>query len=338
MLKKILVIILFIALIGAGGFFIYKYYGEAKDYKQQLESVQSQLSTAQAQINEIGSMGTVYQTTVDVKSGEEIVESYLTPVSVPESTISDSQRIAPEDVIGKKFRLNLKAGATMSTDLLMNDEESKSGVIYKYPREISFDALPVTLEVGDYVDIRFFIATGEEYVVLDHAIVRAINDNVVTFYITEEENILLNSMFTDLGAYNGVCTAYLYKYLEPGNSETVPFYYVSSDLAQYIRFNPNVTDVTRLENVTARKHMDEILTIISNNNNSDVANGIMQVFSTQISSQNAARQSYVTAKEEAAEAGVPLEGYDTEYDSSMTVGDEGYDVADPVEEDLEAIE
>ena len=153
MVKKIFTVVLFLAIIGAGGFFTYKYYGEAKDYKQQLDSVQAQLSTAQAQINEIGAMSYVYQTTVDVKSGDEITETDLIQVSVPESTICEEQRITPEDVIGKKFRLNMKAGATMSTDLLMTDEESEAGTIQKYPRELTFDALPVTLEVGDYVDI-----------------------------------------------------------------------------------------------------------------------------------------------------------------------------------------
>lgn len=337
MFKKILIGILFLAIVGTGGYFIYKFYGEAKDYKQQLDDTVSQLSQAQAQINEIGSMGYVYQTAVAVKSGDEITESDLVQVSVPESTISDEQRINPEDVIGKKFRLNLNAGATMSTDLLMTDEESESGVIQKYPRELTFDALPVTLEVGDYVDVRFFVASGEEYVVLDHAIVRGISNNTVTFHITEEENILINSMYTDLGAYNGVCTAYMYKYLEPGNSETVPFYPVSADLAQFIRFNPNVTDITRLENVNARNHLDELLTILSNNNNSGVASSIMNVFSTQISMQNAARQTYITDKEEAEANGVPLEGYDT---GVTTTGSGDYSVAEPVDEeiDLEAIE
>lgn len=343
MVKKILLTILFIAIIGTGGYFIYKYYGEAKDYKTQLESVQAQLSTAQAQINEIGAMDTVYQTAVNVKSGDVITETDLVPVSVPESTISEQMRIVPEDVIGKKFRLNMNAGATMTTDLLMTDEEAEAGTIQKYPRELTFDALPVTLEVGDYVDIRFFVANGEEYVVLDHAIVRGISSNTVTFWITEEENILINSMYTDLGAYQGTCTAYLYKYLEPGNSETIPFYPVASDLAQFIRFNPNVSDITRLENVTARKHLDETFTILSNNNNSGMAQSIMSVFSTQISMQNAARVQYETDKEEAAANGVPLEGYDGATDDSgvVTTGDGSYDVAEPTgdeEVDLEAIE
>ncbi len=338
MVKRILVILLFLTVIGTGGYFIYKYYGEAKDYKQQFESVQAQLSSAQAQINEIGAMTTVYQTAVDVKSGDEITETDLVPVSVPESTVNESMKIVPEDVIGKKFRLNLKAGATMSTDLLMTDEEGELGVIQKYPRELTFDALPVTLEVGDYVDIRFFVANGEEYVVLDHAIVRGISQNTVTFFITEEENILINSMYTDLGAYQGTCTAYLYKYLEPGNSETIPFYPVASDLAQFIRFNPNVTDITRLENTTARKHLDETFTILSNNNNSGMAQSIMNVFSTQISMQNAARQTYITDKEEAEAEGVPFEsGYDDGTGGgATTVGDEGYEVADPAAEGEEA--
>lgn len=335
MVKRILTVLLFLVIIGVGGFFTYKYYGEAKDYKKQLESVQAQLSTVQAQVNEIGAMSYVYQTTVDVKSGDEITETDLIQVSVPESTISDEQRITPEDVIGKKFRLNLKAGATMSTDLLMTDEESESGSIQKYPRELTFEALPVTLEVGDYVDIRFFVANGEEYVVLDHAIIRSINDNTVTFFITEEENILINSMFTDLGAYQGSCTAYLYKYLEPGNAETVPFYPVAADLAQFIRFNPNVVDITRLENTTARKHLDETLTIISNNKNASMANNIMSVFTTQISMQNTARQSYVTAKQEAEESGLE---YGAEYGGVAVSGGDDYTVAEPVDEDLEAIE
>lgn len=335
MVKKILIAILFLIVIGVGGFFTYKYYGEAKDYKTQLENVQSQLSTVQSQINQIGSMSTVYQTAVNVKSGDVITATDLVPVSVPESTINEGQRITPEDVVGKKFRLNLQAGTTMSRDLLMTDEEAEAGIIQKYPRELTFDALPVTLEVGDYVDIRFFVANGEEYVVLDHAIVRSITNNTVTFFVTEEENILINSMYTDLGGYQGICTAYLYKYLEPGNAETVPFYPISSDLAQFIRFNPNVKDITRLENVTARKHLDESLVILSNNNNNGMAQNIMSVFSSQISMQNTARQQYITDKEAAEAAGETFNGgYGT-----STVGDGDYSVAEPAEDiDWEAID
>lgn len=336
MFKRILLTIFVLAIMGTGGYFIYKYYGEAKDYKQQLESTQALLSTSQAQLAEIGAMDTIYQTAVNVKSGEEIKAEYLVPVNVPESAISPEMRIKPEDVIGKKFRLNMKAGATMTTDLLMTDEESESGTIKKFPKELTFDALPVTLEVGEYVDLRYLIASGEEYVVIDHAIVKGISNNTITIWITEEENVLLNSLYVDLGAYNQVSVAYLYEYLEPGNAETIPFYPVVPDIAEFIRFNPNLVDITRLENVTLRKHLDEVLTVLSSSNNGTMSAGIMSVVSSQLQFQNAARVQYLADKEEAEANGVPLEGYDT---GIVTTGDGSYDVAAPTEEiDTEVIE
>ena len=319
MAKKIIIILLILIIAGAGGYGTYHFYKENKANSEALAISQSSLSQAQAELNTIGQMTDVYVLSSDVLSGEEINENSFNTKSVPVSALNakmyytyseDETHQNTESLIGKKFRSKYSAGTIFTDDMLMTEEEATSGIA-AYPRVIGFNSLPVTLEVGDTVDLRLLLMNGDEYVVLDHKIVKSIVNNSVEFWISEEENAIINSMFQDLGVYNGACVAYLFKYLEPGNKQTLAFYPVSSEMESMLLFNPNIVDPTRCINQTLRAHLDQTLTILSDSINSGTSNTTMAYITTQIGFENEARSNYIQEKEqqkEAAESGEVTEG------------------------------
>ena len=339
MWKKILVIILILAIGGAGGYGTYHFYKENKMNIESLTNTQAQLSAAQSELNAIGSMTNAFVLTSDVLSGQEITENDFTTVYVPSSALngvsyydgaSAEDHMTVNSLVGRKFRSAYHAGDFITDDMLMTEEEATSGLA-AYGITIGFDSLPVDLEVGDTVDIRLLLMNGEEYVILDHKIIKGIAQNVVTLHVTEEENALINSMYSDLGVYSNACVAYLYKYLEPGNKQTLSFYPVNSEMESMLLFNPNITDATRCINPTLRAHLDQTLTILSDSANQSVSGLTKSYITTQISNANLARQQYLTEKEQARQ------------ESSQTTTIEGTsDVVEGTEEvqevDPEAIE
>ena len=134
-------------------------------------------------------------------------------------------------------------------------------------------------------------------------------------------------MYSDLGVYSTCTKAYLFKYLEPGNKQTLSFYPVVSEMEDFLLFNPNITDITRCVNTTLRDHINEQLLILSDSANSGTSGQALSVFSTAISGQNSMRQNWLTEQENA-------ESSETVESTEGTVED-----AAPQEEvDLEAIE
>lgn len=337
MIKKILLAILFIVVAGAGAFGTYHFYNENKTTMTTLEQTKIERDNYSAQLAQIGTMTTTYAVAGDILSGAEITEADLIEVHVPETAIASNgynlsnDPEAKSSLIGKKMRCNVAANTIITPDLLMTQEEEASGLM-SYPIELTFNSLPVTLKIGDTIDLRFLLANGEEYVVLDHKIVKDVFNNTIQIYVSEEENAIINSLYSDLGVYSGCCTAYLFKYLEPGNKQTLSFYPVVTEMEDFLLFNPNITDITRCVNTTLRDHINEQLLILSDSANSGTSSAALSVFSTALSGQNSMRQNWLQQQEEAAQQ-----------QTTATEGTEGTvegEVApeEMVEEDLEAIE
>lgn len=334
MFKKILVAILFVAVIGAGSFGTYHFYKENKANISAYDAERAQKENLQAQLNQIGTMTTTYAIATDLLSGDEIKDTDIIEVHIPTSAVASNgydtstNPDARSSLIGKKVRCKISANTILTPDMLMTESEEESGLL-QYPVELTFNSLPVTLQVGDYVDLRFLLANGEEYVVLDHKVVQAICNNTVTFHITEEENAIINSLYSDLGVYNQACIAYLFKYLEPGNKQTLSFYPVVTELEEFLMYNPNITDITRCVNTNLRDHINEQLLMLSNSANSATSSAVLSSVSSAMSGQSTMRQQWLSDKEQeeqnAAETATDTTATDGSTESTESV-------------DLEAIE
>lgn len=338
MAKKIIIIILFLLVIGAGAGGTFYYYNQNKNQITANEQLAAQNAQVQSQLAAIGAMVEVYEVSKNVYSGNEILDSDLLAVSVPASILAESSITDKNLLLGKHYRVNLTPGTILSTDMLMVEEEEATP---KFPIEVTLDSLPVSTVVGDYVDIRFLVANGEEYVVLPHKkIERIMNNATLTFHITEEEQALLISLMSDLGIYPTGCVAYVTKYLEPGNSNSVAFYPIQHDMENFVRFNPNIKDTTRCINETLRDHIDEVLIRYTDSCNQAQATAFISMIKTQLSGQFAAHQKWVSdnTDEQGNFTGVAGNNTSSSGDSGMSFDQQVGEAMDQLEQDLEAIQ
>jgi hypothetical protein len=186
---------------------------------------------------------------------------------------------------------------------------------------------------------------GEELIVLSHKkIMRLYNSTTITLFVSEEENVILMSLLQDLATYPSTTVAYVTKYLEPGNSDTIAFYPIQSDMEDYVRFNPNITDVTRCINETFRSHIDQVLLLYSDSNNSSVASSFISGIRTQLSGQLAAQSAWVAEHTDedgnvVGESGTTSSTTDTStYDTDTSLDAATGEAVDSLEESVEDLE
>lgn len=291
-MKKILIVLLFLAVAGAGigGTLYFK--GQVKTQTEQNNVLISQNAQVQAQLNAIGSMTTVYQVNLNTFSGQQVKDSDLIAVSIPMSAVSGSTVTNKAQVVGLRYKTEISKGTILSADMLMDDTEYLNDT--KYPRTISFTSLPKELMVGDFVDIRLLLPNGEEYVVMSKVLIQDVKGTTITINVSEEEHFILNAMMQDAGNYEGFCLFYMVKYLEPGMDDaTIAFYPVQHEMENFVKFNPNIADSTRCINTTLRDHIDEVFILFTNSDNEDIAKTFIKSMETQLDAQLKIHEQFV---------------------------------------------
>lgn len=289
-MKKVLIILAFLIIIGLGAGGTYYYYTQNKNQIAQNQTLSQQNSSIQAQLNAIGTLTTVYEVNTKVYSGNPILETELVQVSVPSSTVAEASIEDINELIGRHYRVDINPGTIISKDMLMDEVE---GTKEKYPREITLTSVPVSTVVGDYIDLRIMLPNGEEYVIFSHKQIKRMYGTTLTFFFSEEENAILNSVFQDLGNYGSYTIVYAMKYLEPGNdTDTVAFYPVTHDVENFLKFNPNITDQSRCINESLRDHIDEVLLVFTDSDNASVSSSFISNLASQISAQLTAQSAW----------------------------------------------
>ena len=307
-MKKFLIVFSFLIVLGLGAFGTYHFYSENKNQIEQNAILTQQNAQTQAQLNAIGSMTTVYRTASSCYSGKTIQDSDLVAVSIPVSATGETTVLDKSSIIGKCYKINLKPGTIITTDLLMEENE---GTRKRYSRELTFDSVPVGTVAGDYVDIRFLLPNAEELVVIEHAMVERIEGTTITIKESEEEHHILNAMFADLGNYANYVLAYMVKYLEPGyDTNTIAYYPVQHEMENAIRFNPNIEDATRCINTTLRDHIDEVLLVYTDSKNQQVASSFIANMTTQHQYTLATHQKWIADHTDEETGELVVEGSD----------------------------
>ena len=289
-MKKVLIILLFLIVLGAGGFGTFHFYKQNGNQISLNATLTQKNAQVQSQLDAIGAMTVCYQVPYKVYSGKTIDVNTLKQVSVPASTLGEASITDIADLQGMAYRVDVQPGTILSKDMLMEQDKE----IMKFPREIDFLSVPVTLKVGDYIDIRIILPNAEEYVVFNRKKIERLYNTTVTIYVTEEENVLLNAAIADYAQYNQYTLIYMMKYLEPGNANSAAFFPVQHDVENFVRFNKNITDPTRCINETLRDHIDEVLLLYSSSQNSQMASAFISGMRTQLSSQLAMQSDWVS--------------------------------------------
>lgn len=341
-MKKVIIILLFLLTAGGGVGSTLYFRNQVKVQQEQNAQLVAQSAQVQQKLNAIGSMTTVYQVGTRVYSGKQILETDLVPVSVPASTLFESSITDKNELIGKFYKVDINPGTILSKDMLMK-EDDEGLTKKKFTRTINFTSLPVGLVEGDYIDLRMMLPNGEEFVVFNHAFVKKIFETTILLDISEEENVIIHSMLQDEANYKGYVLFYLMKYLEPGNdTDTIAFYPIQHEMENFVRFNPNIDDVTRCINTSLRDHIDEVLLTYTAGENASIAKSFISGLSSQYSAQLAMHQDLID-KNTDEEGNVVIENnpsngsYSNESNFQAEVG-EAVESIDQNLEELEAIQ
>lgn len=183
-----------------------------------------------------GTGGTVYAYKLisEIKSGEQIDASKVEVVKLSANSLPSDYVDGSVDVTTYKSKINLKEGTVLSASLLYSGEGIVSSTRLV---EYNMLTLPSSLSVGDYIDVRFTMPSGQNYIVLSKKQVKNIQDTTITLYLTEDEILMMSSAIIESYVMKASKLEAI-QYIQAGIQESsTPTYAVNSDVYQLIMAN-----------------------------------------------------------------------------------------------------
>lgn len=298
MFKKILIILSYVLIIGAGAFGTL-YFKNISDKQTATNSqLSSQIASVQMQLETIGTLASVYEVITPVEDTHTFNEGDIKEVSVPASTLGDASITDKSMIIGQKAKVNISTGTIITKDMLMEPGDEK----FKYWKEVTLPYLPIRLAEGEFIDIYASLANGELIPILSHKEVFYIDDLTVTLKFSQEEMYCWDAAMRDYALFSGYgFTVFPTRYIEPGVDTTVAYYPVQEDTENMVKFDINVTDETRCINTTLRQHIDLVNAMGTTDTNAVLSPAISDFHKAEADKINELREDRIAADEEAAE-------------------------------------
>lgn len=246
--KRILYIVigvLVIALIGT----IVITNSKAKKQKKEIAALNQQVEDFQQNMTD------VYSVSKNVKAGNAIDFDALTTVTVPSDSIPENAITDEEDLTDKLYKIDLKAGTYLTTDMVMQDKLTDN----MRELDIVMDEIPLGLEEGDYVDVRISFPLGQDYIAMSHKRVLGITGNTVKLVVIEHDFYRYESMKTDLASYPST-KIYAAKYVEAGIQKKSKVYYPPNlDVIKQSILDPNMDTEDFLTLINSREQLEKTL-------------------------------------------------------------------------------
>jgi hypothetical protein len=239
--KIIIIIVLAVLLIASNVLQYFVIWGPKED--KLIAAHTEEVDALQATIDSIGPIVSIWA----VKDGGEgifpgkVIESNdLVMKEIPESFINKSFVLNSKSVLGKYYRVAQRGGSLLSLDLVM--DEPLDDTVREY--DVISSTLPIGLKVGDYVDYRIVYPYGEDYIVLPHKRIDAINGETFKLKLNESEIHIYQAALVDyfLQSQKGA-VLYLTKYVEPGIQKPATEYYaVPRNIEAVMTADPNIVN------------------------------------------------------------------------------------------------
>ena len=185
----------------------------------------------------------VYVVNKKIESGQEITAASIVLKAVDTELVSQTEAFgASNSPIGYTAKIDLPAGTVLVQSML-----NESGEISDSERIVEYNMLqlPVQLEVGEFVDIRFLLSNGQDYIVVSHKEVKEITADTIWLQLSEDEILLMSNAIVE-AAISPATNIYIAKYVEPGLQSAATITYVpSGDVINLIANNPNIIQSSR---------------------------------------------------------------------------------------------
>lgn len=241
-------------------------------YELKIIEQEAAISSLTAQLDEIGPIATTYQLAYDVKSGTIIEPSDLVEVDIPEKYTYDADVRATgyitniNDIVGQRYKTDLSEG-TILTPALVYPNDLTGDLRYL---DIVFDEIPIGIEVGDYIDVRFQFPLGQDFIAMTHKEIVAINEKVLKLVVSQADVYVYESIKTDKAYYPGT-KLYGIQYIDGGIQRSIENYYpIRIETLTAMVQDPNLGDdfdMTRYQYVDRDLLEEQLFSNIDANNN-----------------------------------------------------------------------
>lgn len=173
----------------------------------------------------------------DIKSGNEITTADVTLKTVDATEAPTDAVVLPN--ISVITNIDLTRGAILTQGMLSESSEklTKDQRIQEY----NMIALPSTLAQGDFIDIRFQLPDGGDYIVVSKKCVQRANATTVWLKMNEEEILTMSNAIIEYYIMAG-SKLYADVYTNAGMQEaSIPSYTPNDTVTKLISENPNIT-------------------------------------------------------------------------------------------------
>lgn len=197
----------------------------------------------------------------DVKSGEKLTADMVEQKEVTKDSVpADVADVTGGSTVAK---IDLKANTVISASMVAEEGEE----ITKDTREQTYNmiSLPIDLVSGDYVDIRFMLPDGTDFIVLPKLKVTIPDVNgeyikdTIKVNINEEELLTMSSAIVEAYKISG-SKLYAIKYSEAGNQDKATVTYKPrEDIMKIIENDPNIVEraISKLYNNIATSYRNQ---------------------------------------------------------------------------------
>lgn len=189
----------------------------------------------------------------DIRSGDDVTEDLLVmetvQTTVDKNTMLTSADFVEVDDEGNEFTLeyiskvDLPKGTIITKDMVA-EAESQTTADQRI-QEYNMITLPSQLKNGQYVDIRYKLPNGSDYIVASKKKVLQCTSDAMWLKVSEAEILTIGCAIVESYQTNGsklYATLYSEAGLQAGASTT---YTPSNEVWELINKNPNITQETR---------------------------------------------------------------------------------------------
>lgn len=239
---------------------------------------------------------TAYVLQTDIESGVNITSDDVVTARISKNMLPNDYISAADLTETTIAKIDLKSGTVLTSSIIEDSGEKTTKDIRL--QEYNMLVLPTQLEVDDYIDIRWMLPNGQDYVVLSKKRVIDCNEDTIWIKMDEGEILSMSSAIVEAYTVTG-SKLYAIKYVEPGNQETaVPTYMPNNDVTSLILADSNITEEAekklkqRYSDAVKKTRQENIQSVLEHYSENSIDN-IEAKLEEEIARQQEARQMYL---------------------------------------------
>lgn len=239
---------------------------------------------------------TAYVLQSDIESGVDITLSDVVTARISKNMLPSDYISASELTDTTIAKISLKAGTVLTSSVIEDSGEQTTNDIRM--QEYNMLVLPTQLEKDDYIDIRWMLPNGQDYIVASKKRVMDCNENTVWLKMSEDEILTMSGAIVEAYTVTG-SKLYAVKYVEPGMQETaVATYMPSNEVINLINSDKNITSdamkalSARYTEALRKARQDNIQDVLNHYSENSIDN-IEAKLEEEIARQQEARQMYL---------------------------------------------